>query len=341
MPASLFALTAIDPQWALSQMNLLVSQYESRIKQLEAENTVLKYEMVKAGIKIPLDAFSGAIATPLPTDIGSNATGNTAQIVPPTNIIPTETVPQYTKDISGFIIRITKDWSAIRSAYSLPANARIAAYEFVQTGAMDHIFTDIVIGTGTTGIYDMKILYQFDKSEYKRKLIGIFIYDISTGRYITKNGSNPFGGVARVFVRDPAYSGSISIAPTASLGGVASSGSTSIVPKNLTVSSEAPVIGSTSVTLADITKAYNEKRYLTTIALSNSYLTIAKPTVEILSIRYRTYFIIGKYSESLAEIAKIEAISMLDRQTACNAQVIATYSKNQSLVDRYTAICKK
>lgn len=98
---------------------------------------------------------------------------------------------------------------------------------------------------------------------------------------------------------------------------------------------------SSSASFADITKAYNEKRYLSTISLSNSYLEKNPATQEVLNIRYRTYFIIGKYTESLAELQKVEKIGTLDKQTACNAQVIATYSKNQALVDKYAAICKK
>jgi hypothetical protein len=58
---------------------------------------------------------------------------------------------------------------------------------------MDHAFADIIIGTGTVGIYDIKILYQFEKSEYKRKLIGIFDYSPSTLRYVTRTGTNPYG----------------------------------------------------------------------------------------------------------------------------------------------------
>jgi hypothetical protein len=59
------------------------------------------------------------------------------------------------------------------TAYSLPKTARIGGYEFVQTGALDHVFVDIIY-TGSltgTGIYDAKILYQFDKTTYARKLI--------------------------------------------------------------------------------------------------------------------------------------------------------------------------
>lgn len=78
VPISIGAVT-IDPQSTLSQVNLLISQYEARIKQLEAENSVLRYEMAKAGIKIPLTDYSGAIATPLP---GEGPKTSTASVLP-------------------------------------------------------------------------------------------------------------------------------------------------------------------------------------------------------------------------------------------------------------------
>lgn len=143
--------------------------------------------------------------------------------------------------------------------------------------------------------------------------------------------------MARLFIADPYYVGTIGVPSTAV---ISTSGSSSI-PTSPSVVNSGSVSPTTPVTMADISKAYSEKRYLTTISLSSMYLASNTPTSEILSIRYRTYFIIGKYAESLAELAKMEALGALDRQTACNAQVIATYSKNQSLVDKYTALCKK
>jgi len=80
---------------------------------------------------------------------------------------------------------------------------------------------------------------------------------------------------------------------------------------------------------------------LSVISLSNTYLTQNAPTVDVLRIRYRTYFIIGKYTESLAEIEKINALGKLDKAIACDAQVIATYNKNTTLIDTYTKICSK
>lgn len=69
-PVSIFAQSGmLDSQSTLAQMNLLVAQYESRIKQLEAENAVLRLEMIKANVKIPLVDYSGAIAKPIPTTL--------------------------------------------------------------------------------------------------------------------------------------------------------------------------------------------------------------------------------------------------------------------------------
>lgn len=48
----------VDSSKTISDLTLLIEQYNARIRQLEAENVVLKNEIAKAGIKIPLDAFS-------------------------------------------------------------------------------------------------------------------------------------------------------------------------------------------------------------------------------------------------------------------------------------------
>ena len=74
---------------------------------------------------------------------------------------------------AGFIKRIISEWDKVRDAYAMPKCARIGGYEFVQSGALDHVFIDIIY-TGSvsgTGIFDAKILYQFDKTTYARKLI--------------------------------------------------------------------------------------------------------------------------------------------------------------------------
>lgn len=87
----------------------------------------------------------------------------------------------------------------------MPKSAYIAGYEFVQSGSLDHVFVDINYtgSVSATGSYDAKILYQFDKTTYARKLIGFFQYNSLTGYYVTKTGNNIFPGVKRIWIADP------------------------------------------------------------------------------------------------------------------------------------------
>lgn len=70
IPASTFAVGAmLDSNQTVQQLIVLINQYDTRIKQLENENSVLRNAMQKANIQIPLVDYSGAIATPLPTSL--------------------------------------------------------------------------------------------------------------------------------------------------------------------------------------------------------------------------------------------------------------------------------
>lgn len=61
-PISLFAQSGnLTTEETLKQLILLVSQYDSRIRFLESENAILKNEMMKAGIKIPLTVYTGSV----------------------------------------------------------------------------------------------------------------------------------------------------------------------------------------------------------------------------------------------------------------------------------------
>ncbi|MBC7498527.1 hypothetical protein H7170_02675 [Candidatus Gracilibacteria bacterium] len=324
----------LDP---IVQAKALLDQYGSRVKSLEAENSILREEMRKANIKIPLALFSGAIQTVINNGNSTisvpsaSSTGSVALVAPP--VVPVTTSGEvsyvgieknYGITYAGFIKRIISEWDKIVQAYAMPKGARIGGYEFVATGALDHVFVDIVY-TGSvsgTGIYDAKILYQFDKTTYARKLIGFFEYNSTTGYYATKTGKNIFPGVKRTWIADPRNV--TPVVPTTA------SGTTVIAPT-----------GATTVIYADIEAAYTAKRFLSTISLSNSWLLANTPTLEVLRIRYRTYFIIAKYNEALAEIERIKSINQLSAAVACEGYVIATYAKNTSLADSYKATCSK
>jgi hypothetical protein len=47
----------------VTQMKIILDQYAAKIKYLEVENAVLREEVRKAGIQIPLSAFSAGATT--------------------------------------------------------------------------------------------------------------------------------------------------------------------------------------------------------------------------------------------------------------------------------------
>ncbi len=336
----------IDP---IAQTKALLDQYSTRVKYLETENTILREEMRKAGIKIPLALFSGAIQTESPTVNSSNpqlpstvvATGTTntgkvmSTITASGEVSFANIEKIYGTQYTGFIRRLISEWDKVRDAYAMPKNAYIAGYEFVQSGALDHVFVDInYTGSGTaSGSYDAKILYQFDKTTFARKLIGFFQYNTTTWYFVTKTGNNIFPGVKRTWVADPRV-------VWVTLPITVSSSPTTLTNSG-TIATTPVVTTSSSVKYVDIEVAYAAKRYLSVISLSNSWLTANTPNIDILRLRYRTYFIIGKYPEALAEIERIRTIGQLSSAVACEWYVIATYAKNVTLSDSYKAICNK
>lgn len=337
-PVSLFAEVSMgsDTDSMVTQLKAIIDQYGTRIKALETENNILRNEMMKAGIKIPLSAYSGAVISVITPTTSTSSGGTTvssswtvASITWSTisNDALSQITTQYSLRYAEFIKKIHADWSGIRWAYKMPATASIGGYEFVKKGTDNNVFVDIIYsGATASGVYDAKILYEYHTGTYQRKLVGFFEFNKASGYYITRTGKNTFAWVARTFIADPLVTGTVTVPVTAT---------STTASWQITSTSTAAV-----PTISDIEKAYGDKRYLTTISLSNAYLQANSATLDILRIRYRTFFIIGKYSESLTEIAKIEALGKLDKAVACDAQVIATYSKSQTLVDQYTKVCK-
>jgi hypothetical protein len=79
------------------------------------------------------------------------------------------------------VTKIRTDWTSIKTAYQIPATALIGGYEFVSTGSDNHVFVDIVYAPKSgSGVYDAKLLYEYDVTTFKRKLIGFFEYNTLT-----------------------------------------------------------------------------------------------------------------------------------------------------------------
>lgn len=92
----------------------------------------------------------------------------------------------YSVQFAGMIERMNREWQAVRENYQFPTGAVIGEYEFVNTGAMNRVFVDVIFTGGTlSGSYDAKLLYQFNQETFERTLLGLFIFDPGTRRYIT------------------------------------------------------------------------------------------------------------------------------------------------------------
>lgn len=99
----------------------------------------------------------------------------------------------------------------------------------------------------------------------------------------------------------------------------------------------------TEVTLAQIQTAYSKSKLLDALKLSDVYIAKNPNNLDVLRIRYRSYYIIGKYDDSLAEIKKIETIqgTAFERTIACDAAVIGKIAKKTDVSTYYSALCKK
>lgn len=97
------------------------------------------------------------------------------------------------------------------------------------------------------------------------------------------------------------------------------------------------------VTFAQVKAAYDNTKLLDALKLSESYILKDPSNIDVLRIRYRSYYIIGKYDESLAEIKKMETIqgSSFERTIACDAAVIGKIAKKTEVSSYYGTICKK
>ena len=108
-----------DADGMVAQMKSILDQYAIRIKTLEVENNILREEMRKAGIKIPLSVYSGAIlqtptsSTKTGTTITPAGTTSTGTIVA-TGVLMNTILTQYGTRYAGFVAKIHTDWTGIQ-----------------------------------------------------------------------------------------------------------------------------------------------------------------------------------------------------------------------------------
>lgn len=309
LPIGVLAQTNSDlsPTQLVAQMQTLLNQYSEKIRILEAENNMLRNLMAKNEIQIPLEEYnkilnSTGVITSAPTVLGAAG-------------IAFSELSDLQK---WFITQIKLDWNDIRAAYSMPSDAQIGGYEFVKNDKGNNVFVDVIYGNWTPEwAWNAKLLYEFDKTTFKRKLIGFFEYDTTKKIYITKKWNNPFAGIDRLIIRD-------NITPIAPV--VDTNPSTPVVNVNDNTVNE---------TEKSLLSLYEQKKYQELINKSNEYLKNNSATYNIFVYRYRSYFVLGQYQNALNEIEKMQKASHANAKIYCDASVIAQYAKNNTLAESY------
>ena len=307
-----------DAQSALNQsIATLIAKYEARIKSLEQDNASLRAQLA---LKSTSTTATIAPVTPTvtaPAIIASSGAVDLSKLS--TSAIRTQVMN-----------RINTLLPSILSENNLDASGAIGLFEFMDPNA---VFVSIDDGKnpGTVTAFKTKILYTYDNALNLTK-IGFFDLDYASERYVTKYGSNPYVKATRTRIQNPLYKGRLFDTVVTASGSTNASGTTST---SSTTTSD--------VTFAQIKAAYDKNKLLDALKLSDSYITKNPNDLNTLKIRYRSYYIIGKYDDSLAEVKKIEAVSgaAFDRTIACDAAVIAKIAKKTDVSTYYGTICKK
>lgn len=302
----------------------LTQKYEAQILSLQTENTALKKEL--ASLK-----ETGAILV--------QTVEKTPSIVPvitpekTTTTKRTITAAMTKTDIYNTVIaQVNEDIGVILSENNLPAYTAIGLFEFIEPNAF---FISLDDGKNPAGVtaFKTKIVYTFDNNLTLTKK-GVFHLDYVSQRYVTTFGSNPYIQSVRTRIANPTYKGKL-------LDPVSVNNTTNTATQNTTT----PVVSAVTedVTFAQIKTAYDNTKLLDALKLSDNYILKDPNNIDVLRIRYRSYYIIGKYKESLAEIKKMETIqgSNFERTIACDAAVIGKIAKKTEVSSYYSVICKK
>lgn len=287
----------------------LVQKYEARIQMLEAEKDALKKEL--SALKWATPATTG-VTTPV---VVTTPTSVTLPTGPKSDI--------YTKIIN----QINTALPVIISEHNLSPDSVVGLFEFIEPNAF---FISIDDGKNPAGVtaFKTKISYTYDNN-FVLKKVGVFDLDYAVQRYRTVFGSNPYVQSIRTRVQNPLYKGKL-LEETPST--------------TSTTSPAAPTASTnTEATFAQIKALYDKNKLLDVVKLSEGYMTKNPNDVDMLKLRYRSYYIIGKYDESLTEIKKIETIqwTSFEKTIACDAAVIAKISKKTDVSAYYSGICKK
>lgn len=320
----------------------LVAKYEARIAELEAENAELKKKLssLAPGTVANVEASTGTSSSAQPSKPASNASAATP------NADPSVMAKTGNADFDALIASVNAGFPSILKENGLLETAQLGLFEFVD--GKKAFFISIDDGKNPPGVsaFKTKILYSYDDA-LKTTVTGKFDLNYDVQRYVTTFGTNPYAGTVRIRVKNPAYTGKLlEETASASAGTASSTSSTANATKPSSASASSTAAASADVTAKDVRAAYDKNKLAEAIKLANAYLSKNPRDVEILTVRYRSLYITGKYADSLKDIATIESVqgAKFDCTIAKDASFIAKSAKDTAAAARYSdyvASCKK
>lgn len=325
----------------------LIAKYEARIAELEVENAELKKKLsgLAPGTVVTVETSTGTSTapqvsqTPKPATNSSSATANTGSSIVATG----------NAEFDALVKSVNASFSSILKENGLPETAQLGLFEFVI--GKKAFFISIDDGKNPSGVtaFKTKILFSYDDS-LKMTVTGKFNLNYDVQRYVTTFGGNPYAGATRIRVKNPSYTGKLleevtGTSATSSTTSPATSGASTTSSATSSTTSTSQTV-SIEVTTKDVRAAYDKNKLAEAIKLANTYLAKNPRDIEILTVRYRSLYITGKYVDSLKDIATIESIqgAKFDCTIAKDASFIAKSAKDTAAATRYAnyvANCKK
>ncbi|MFZ3233445.1 MAG: hypothetical protein WA194_08205 [Patescibacteria group bacterium] len=325
----------------------LVSKYEARIAELEAENASLKAQLASGkastgSVAVTAPAASGTLG-PAPLDEDVQTAKPAATVKPATPVSTATGASTGNAEYDALIKATNAALPSILKENGLSETSQLGLYEFVS--GQKAFFVSIDDGKNPAGVtaFKTKILFTYD-AKLATAVAGIFDLNYDVQRYKTTFGGNPFAAVARIRVKNPAYTGKLLEESATAPASTGSSTSTATATTTTTTSTTTTV--SADVTAKSVRAAYDKNKLADAIKLANVYLAKNPNDVDILTVRYRSLYITGKFADSLKDVASIEALqgSKFDCTIAKDAAFIAKSAKDAAAATKYSAIvtaCKK
>ncbi len=312
----------------------LVAKYEARIAELETENAELKKKLsgLAPGTVMSVETATGTSSvTQISKPVANAATGAT-------NLPASVMANTGNASFDAIIRSMNASFPSILKENGLPEAAQLGLFEFVE--GKNAFFISIDDGKNPVGVsaFKTKILYSYDAS-LKTTVTGKFDLNYDVQRYVTTFGTNPYAGTVRIRVKNPAYTGKLLEETASASAGTASSTASAANSATSPASSSTATtqIVSVDVTAKDVRAAYDKNKLAEAIKLANAYLAKNPADVEILTVRYRSLYITGKYADSLKDIATIESVqgTKFDCTIAKDASFIAKSAKDTAAATKY------